>query len=99
MALKRVRFDEDIGSLVDSDNNMPYDGRRISNVVCVRNVCPVVTADGSRLETEISLEFMAKKYTADAYELVSSSTWDEYEGQEYVPPSYITELMVILYQN
>ena len=99
MALIKVKFNEDIGSLVNTKDNTVFNGRRVSGVINVRNESSQNTADNSRNDAKIKLKSVLKKYHADAYELLAESSLDECQGQEYMLPSYTTEMSVILYQK
>lgn len=93
--MKKVRFSEDIGSLVDAENKN-YNGTRFCTI-SGQSLGGHYSQKGAEIEAESELIKRAEKCDADAYEIISSHLMDS--RQEYDATPYTTTVTAILYKN
>ncbi len=91
----QVNFNKDLGELVDSGGQI-FLGKRFDNI-SVSPIQSFSSSQGARLNVVNDLERKATEHSADAYEIITTSTYDSH--QEYDSAPYTASAMALLYKR
>jgi|GEM_PF-4795027 len=94
--MRQIKFNEDIGQLVDEENRV-YNGRRFATVSVDSGPVGQHNPEVARRSAAYNLIGLSENRGADAYEIITSTVRDSH--QEYDPAPYTANVIALLYKQ